>query len=94
MLLPQHRYLKPESLEDCLAELGEAGETGQIVAGGADVTLRLEASGFALPPLLGIVRVPASSLQADVAAQRSHVADMLGCHRGYGIGQSRKSFLD
>jgi 4-hydroxybenzoyl-CoA reductase subunit beta len=58
MLLPQHRYLKPESLEDCLAELGKAGETGQIVAGGTDVIFNMRLKLFRPETVISVRRLP------------------------------------
>jgi 4-hydroxybenzoyl-CoA reductase subunit beta len=58
MLLPQHRYLKPESLEDCLAELSEAGETGQIVAGGTDVIFNMRLKLFRPETVISVRRLP------------------------------------
>ena len=58
MLLPQHRYLKPESLEDCLAELSKAGETGQIVAGGTDVIFNMRLKLFRPETVISVRRLP------------------------------------
>lgn len=37
MLLPDHSYVKAESLQECLRVLRETGEKAQVVAGGTDV---------------------------------------------------------
>ena len=37
MLLPQHSYVIPKSLDECLSALRDAGPRGQIVGGGTDV---------------------------------------------------------
>ena len=58
MLLPQHRYLKPASLEDCLAELGKAGDTGQIIAGGTDVIFNMRLKLFQPETVISIRRLP------------------------------------
>ena len=58
MLLPQHKYLKPESLEDCLDELGKAGETGQIVAGGTDVIFNMRLKLFRPETVISVRRLP------------------------------------
>ncbi len=41
MLLPAHNYVRPASLDDCLKALREAGDAGQIVAGGTDVIFNM-----------------------------------------------------
>ena len=41
MLLPDHSYVKVESLEECLKILRESGEKAQVIAGGTD-NVRIE----------------------------------------------------
>ena len=41
MLLPEHSYVKVESLQDCLTRLRESGEKAMVVAGGTDVIFNM-----------------------------------------------------
>ena len=41
MLLPDHSYVKVESLEECLKILQESGEKAQVIAGGTDVIFNM-----------------------------------------------------
>jgi 4-hydroxybenzoyl-CoA reductase subunit beta len=41
MLLPDHSYVKADSLKDCLRLLRENGEKAQVVAGGTDVIFNM-----------------------------------------------------
>ena len=41
MLLPDHHYIKAESLADCLKRLNESGERAQLVGGGTDVIFNM-----------------------------------------------------
>jgi 4-hydroxybenzoyl-CoA reductase subunit beta len=41
MLLPDHSYVKAESLKDCLDRLRETGEKAMVVAGGTDVIFNM-----------------------------------------------------
>lgn len=41
MLLPEHSYVKAESLKDCLERLRENGEKAMVVAGGTDVIFNM-----------------------------------------------------
>ena len=41
MLLPDHQYLKADSLESCLQRLSENAATTQLVAGGTDVIFNM-----------------------------------------------------
>jgi len=41
MLLPDHNYIKADSLEQCLALLRDNGEKSQLVAGGTDVIFNM-----------------------------------------------------
>lgn len=41
MLLPDHSYVKAESLQDCLDRLRETGEKAMVVAGGTDVIFNM-----------------------------------------------------
>ena len=58
MLLPQHRYLKPASLDNCLAELSKTGESGQIIAGGTDVIFNMRLKLFRPETVISIRRLP------------------------------------
>ncbi len=58
MLLPQHNYLKPASLDECLKALSEAGEFGQIVAGGTDVIFNMRLKLFRPKTVISIRRLP------------------------------------
>jgi 4-hydroxybenzoyl-CoA reductase subunit beta len=41
MLLPDHSYVKAESLEECLKTLRETGEKAKVIAGGTDVIFNM-----------------------------------------------------
>jgi 4-hydroxybenzoyl-CoA reductase subunit beta len=41
MLLPDHRYVKAESLEECLKILRESGDKAKVIAGGTDVIFNM-----------------------------------------------------
>jgi len=41
MLLPDHSYLKAESLEECLKVLRESGDKARVIAGGTDVIFNM-----------------------------------------------------
>jgi 4-hydroxybenzoyl-CoA reductase subunit beta len=41
MLLPDHSYLKAESLEECLKTLRESGDKARVIAGGTDVIFNM-----------------------------------------------------
>lgn len=41
MLLPDHTYVKVESLEECLKTLREKGERAKVIAGGTDVIFNM-----------------------------------------------------
>ena len=57
MLLPQHNYVKPDTLEDCLEELGRAGETGLVVAGGTDVIFNMRLKLFRPETVISVRRL-------------------------------------
>lgn len=57
MLLPEHSYLKPASLADCLSALQDAGEFGQIVAGGTDVIFNMRLKLFRPKTVISIRRL-------------------------------------
>jgi len=54
MLLPDHSYLKSESLEKCLKLLAEKGERTMIVAGGTDVIFNMRLKLFSPEVALSI----------------------------------------
>ena len=58
MLLPQHNYVKPATLEDCLEELGRAGEGGLVVAGGTDVIFNMRLKLFRPETVISVRRLP------------------------------------
>lgn len=58
MLLPEHQYLKAESLADCLEQLRAQGERAQVVAGGTDVIFNMRLKLFEPDIALSIRRVP------------------------------------
>jgi len=84
MLLPQHNYLKPASLDECLKALSEAGEFGQIVAGGTDVILNMRLKLFRpktvisirrLPELARVEALPDGSLRIGAACRLTDLAE-------------------
>ena len=58
MLLPEHRYVKPESLKECLKELGEAGQAGMVIAGGTDVIFNMRLKLFRPETVISVRRLP------------------------------------
>lgn len=58
MLLPEHQYLKAESLSDCLEVLSRNSERAQVVAGGTDVIFNMRLKLFEPDIALSIRRVP------------------------------------
>ena len=84
MLLPQHTYLKPASLDECLFALRDAGEFGQIVAGGTDVIFNMRLKLFRprtvvsirrLPELKQIEELPDGSLKLGAACRLTDLAE-------------------
>lgn len=61
MLLPPHDFAKPATLQECLAELRTAGETGRVVktvAGGTDVIFNMRGRLFEPDLLLSVKDLP------------------------------------
>lgn len=58
MLLPDHSYLKAESLEECLRLKSERGERAMVVAGGTDVIFNMRLKLFDPDLALSIRRIP------------------------------------
>jgi len=84
MLLPQHNYLKPASLDECLMALKDAGEFGQIVAGGTDVIFNMRLKLFRpktvisirrLPELTQVEELPDGSLRIGAACRLTDLAE-------------------
>jgi len=84
MLLPQHNYLIPESLDDCLAALRDAGPTGLIVAGGTDVIYNMRLKLFRPESVISVRRLdelkrvealPDGSLRIGAACRLTDLAE-------------------
>ena len=58
MLLPEHKYIKPETLDECLTTLRDASESGQIVAGGTDVIFNMRLKLFRPETVISVRRLP------------------------------------
>lgn len=58
MLLPEHEFSKPESLQDSLAELAEAGGEVKLLAGGTDVVFNMRGRLFQPDVLMSIRDLP------------------------------------
>jgi 4-hydroxybenzoyl-CoA reductase subunit beta len=58
VLLPDHQYLKAESLSECLQQLRDNSERAQVVAGGTDVIFNMRLKLFEPDIALSIRRVP------------------------------------
>jgi len=84
MLLPQHNYLIPESLDECLAALRDAGPTGQVVAGGTDVIYNMRLKLFRPESVISVRRLdelkqveelPDGSLRIGAACRLTDLAE-------------------
>ncbi|HJP39346.1 MAG: FAD binding domain-containing protein [Gammaproteobacteria bacterium] len=84
MLLPQHNYLQPASLNECLMALQDAGEFGQIVAGGTDVIFNMRLKLFRpktvvsirrLTELMQVEELPDGSLRIGAACRLTDLAE-------------------
>ena len=73
MLLPEHKYIKPESLEECLTALRETGESGQIIAGGTDVIFNMRLKLFQPETVISVRRLPELSRVEELADGRIRI---------------------
>jgi 4-hydroxybenzoyl-CoA reductase subunit beta len=73
MLLPEHKYIKPESLEECLTALRETGENGQIIAGGTDVIFNMRLKLFRPETVISVRRLPELSRVEELADGRIRI---------------------
>ncbi len=58
MHLPEHEFLKPATLTEALAALGQAGERAKLIAGGTDVVYNMRGRLFAPEVLISVRRLP------------------------------------
>ena len=58
MLLPDHSYVKAQTLEECLRLMSEHGERAMVVAGGTDVIFNMRLKLFAPDTALSIRQIP------------------------------------
>ena len=58
----------------------------------AQIAVGLEAALTGIPPVFGLVRVPAARIETDVAAERAEITHMQGRHRLNRIAQRREAF--
>ncbi len=84
MLLPQHSYVIPANLDDCLAALDDAGPTGQVIAGGTDVIYNLRLKLFRPDTVISVRRLaelrqveelPDGSLRIGAACRLTDLAE-------------------
>jgi 4-hydroxybenzoyl-CoA reductase subunit beta len=84
MLLPQHNYVIPRTLDECLAALRAAGPRGQVVAGGTDVIYNMRLKMFRpetvisvrrLDELRQIEELPDGSLRIGAACRLTDLAE-------------------
>jgi len=84
MLLPQHSYVIPKTLDECLAKLREAGPRGQVVAGGTDVIYNMRLKMFRPDAVISVRRLdeirqvedlPDGSLRIGAACRLTDLAE-------------------
>jgi len=80
VLLPDHQYLKAQSLGDCLQQLRDNSERAQVATGGTDVIFNMRLKLFEPDIALSIRPVPEPSLPRRIGRRvgRLRVADTTG----------------
>jgi 4-hydroxybenzoyl-CoA reductase subunit beta len=58
LLLPEYRFHKPKTLDECLAVLGECGDRGQLIAGGTDVVFNMRLRLFQPEHVISVRTLP------------------------------------